>query len=84
MIISKKKKKKKLDNVSYDLNYLLYILTFSLSWVPTVCVTMSLFFSDIGVHPVPYILSSEYFPTSIRSQVSNLYSVTIRITKILQ
>ncbi|XP_064118689.1 facilitated trehalose transporter Tret1-like [Macrobrachium nipponense] len=44
----------------------------TLSWVPTVCLTVSLFICDIGVHPVPYILSSEYFSTSIRSQASSL------------
>ncbi|XP_068248015.1 facilitated trehalose transporter Tret1-like [Palaemon carinicauda] len=44
----------------------------SLTWVPTVCLTVSLFICDIGVHPVPYILSSEYFPTNIRSQASSL------------
>ncbi|KAK7068322.1 hypothetical protein SK128_016641 [Halocaridina rubra] len=44
----------------------------SLTWVPTVCVTVALFICDIGVHPVPYILSSEYFPTNIRSQASSV------------
>lgn len=44
----------------------------SLTWVPTVCVILSLFFCDIGVHPVPYILASEYFPTNIRSQASSV------------
>lgn len=44
----------------------------NLTWVPTVCVTLSLFFCDLGVHPVPYVLSSEYFPTSIRAQASSV------------
>lgn len=44
----------------------------NLTWVPTVCVTMSLFICDVGVHPVPFIVSSEYFPTSIRAQASSV------------
>ncbi|XP_069985325.1 facilitated trehalose transporter Tret1 [Penaeus vannamei] len=43
-----------------------------LEWVPTVCVCVSLFFCDIGVHPVPYVLSSEYFPTNLRAQASSI------------
>ncbi|XP_042875211.1 facilitated trehalose transporter Tret1-like [Penaeus japonicus] len=43
-----------------------------LKWVPTVCVTVALFFCDIGVHPVPYVLSSEYFPTNLRAQASSI------------
>ncbi|KAG7154546.1 Facilitated trehalose transporter Tret1-like 17 [Homarus americanus] len=31
-----------------------------------------LFIGDIGIHPVPYIVSSEYFPTSIRPQASSV------------
>ncbi|XP_063858739.1 facilitated trehalose transporter Tret1-like isoform X2 [Scylla paramamosain] len=47
--------------------------TFSkLSWVPMVCVMVSLFFCDIGVHPIPFIISSEYFPTNIRAQASSV------------
>ncbi|XP_045593310.1 facilitated trehalose transporter Tret1-like [Procambarus clarkii] len=43
-----------------------------LTWVPTVCVTVALFICDIGVHPVPYIVASEYFPTRIRAQASSV------------
>lgn len=47
--------------------------TFSkLTWVPMVCVMVSLFFCDIGVHPLPFIISSEYFPTNIRAQASSV------------
>ncbi|KAG0711150.1 Facilitated trehalose transporter Tret1 [Chionoecetes opilio] len=44
----------------------------NLSWVPMVCVMISLFFGDIGVHPIPFIISSEYFPTNIRAQASSV------------
>ncbi|XP_053639558.2 facilitated trehalose transporter Tret1 [Cherax quadricarinatus] len=43
-----------------------------MTWLPTVCVTMALFICDIGVHPIPYIVASEYFTTSIRSQASSV------------
>lgn len=45
------------------------VLCCSLTWVPMVCVMASLFFCDMGVHPIPFIIASEYFPTNIRAQV---------------
>ncbi|KAK7073890.1 hypothetical protein SK128_011750, partial [Halocaridina rubra] len=41
----------------------------SLPWVPMVCVSVSLFIADLGLHPVPYMLAAEYFPTNVRIQV---------------
>ncbi|XP_045135931.1 facilitated trehalose transporter Tret1-like isoform X2 [Portunus trituberculatus] len=57
-----------------------------LSWLPMVCVMTSLFFCDIGVHPIPFIISSEYFSTNIRAQASSVcFSVgTIIIFGVLQ
>ncbi|KAK4286871.1 hypothetical protein Pmani_040040 [Petrolisthes manimaculis] len=43
-----------------------------LTWVPATCITLSLFFCDLGVHPVPFIVASEYFPTKIRAQASSV------------
>lgn len=34
-----------------------------------VCLAIALFAGDIGIDPIPYILSAEYFPTKIRTQV---------------
>ncbi|KAG0714463.1 Facilitated trehalose transporter Tret1 [Chionoecetes opilio] len=44
----------------------------NLTWVPMVCVMTSLSFCEIGVHPIPFMISSEYFPTNIRAQASSV------------
>ncbi|KAK7073316.1 hypothetical protein SK128_022158 [Halocaridina rubra] len=41
-------------------------------WIPLACLMISQAGVAVGVNPVPYILSSEYFPTSIRSQASSI------------
>ncbi|KAK3853323.1 hypothetical protein Pcinc_040129 [Petrolisthes cinctipes] len=43
-----------------------------LTWIPATCVILALFFCDLGVHPVPFIVSSEYFSTKIRAQASSV------------
>lgn len=42
------------------------------SWVPTVCLMVAAFSSSLGIGPTPWMLSVEYFPTSIRSQVMSV------------
>ncbi|XP_042886551.1 facilitated trehalose transporter Tret1-like isoform X2 [Penaeus japonicus] len=44
----------------------------SYNWIPMVCLALALFAGDIGIDPIPYILSAEYFPTKIRTQVSSM------------
>ncbi|XP_066968308.1 facilitated trehalose transporter Tret1-2 homolog [Macrobrachium rosenbergii] len=45
-------------------------------WIPVVCLVISQAAMVVGVVPVPYILSSEYFPTFLRPQaISICYSV---------
>ncbi|XP_068247501.1 facilitated trehalose transporter Tret1-like [Palaemon carinicauda] len=44
----------------------------SLKWIPMVCVATCLFFGDIGLHPLPFTLAVEYFPTGVRSQASSV------------
>lgn len=41
-------------------------------YLPLLCLMVYMFASCIGAHPVPWILSTEYFPTSIRGQASGL------------
>ncbi|XP_068248541.1 facilitated trehalose transporter Tret1-like [Palaemon carinicauda] len=41
-------------------------------YLPLVCLTVYMFASCIGAHPVPWIISTEYFPTIIRGQASAL------------
>ncbi|XP_064079238.1 facilitated trehalose transporter Tret1-like [Macrobrachium nipponense] len=41
-------------------------------YLPLVCLTVYMFASCIGAHPVPWIISTEYFPTIIRGQASSL------------
>ncbi|XP_064118415.1 facilitated trehalose transporter Tret1-like isoform X2 [Macrobrachium nipponense] len=44
----------------------------SLKWIPMFCVATCLFFGDIGLHPLPFTLAVEYFPTSVRSLASSV------------
>lgn len=39
-------------------------------WVPLACLVVYMFVMCLGIRTVPYILASEYFPTTIRPQVS--------------
>ncbi|ROT66545.1 putative facilitated trehalose transporter Tret1-2-like [Penaeus vannamei] len=48
----------------------------SYNWIPMVCLAIALFAGDIGIDPIPYILSAEYFPTKIRTQVSSMCIVS--------
>ncbi|XP_068244709.1 facilitated trehalose transporter Tret1-like [Palaemon carinicauda] len=41
-------------------------------WVPLVCLMLSQAAVVLGVNPIPYILSNEYFPTALRSQASSI------------
>ncbi|XP_069982060.1 facilitated trehalose transporter Tret1 [Penaeus vannamei] len=45
------------------------VSTKDFTWVPLACLMLAAFSANLGVAPVPWILSVEYFPTSIRSQV---------------
>ncbi|KAK7076418.1 hypothetical protein SK128_014979, partial [Halocaridina rubra] len=45
---------------------------YSHEYLPLVCLTIYMFASCIGAHPVPWIISTEYFPTIIRGQASSL------------
>lgn len=42
------------------------------SWVPAACLMVAAFSSSLGIGPTPWMLSVEYFPTSIRSQVMSV------------
>ncbi|XP_066980094.1 facilitated trehalose transporter Tret1-like [Macrobrachium rosenbergii] len=44
----------------------------SWSWLPTVCLMTAAFAISLGIGPIPWLLSVEYFPTNIRSQVMGL------------
>ncbi|KAK7051429.1 hypothetical protein SK128_010949, partial [Halocaridina rubra] len=55
------------DKASYDDDtYTRY------NWVPLICVLITMFVLNIGAHPVPFILATEYFPTNIRAQASSI------------
>lgn len=41
----------------------------SWSWVPLACLMLAALGQSLGTGPIPWILSPEYFPTAIRSQV---------------
>ncbi|XP_066968806.1 facilitated trehalose transporter Tret1-like [Macrobrachium rosenbergii] len=41
-------------------------------WIPLVCLVISQAAGVLGANPIPFILSNEYFPTSIRSQASSI------------
>lgn len=43
-----------------------------LNWVPLLCVVVIMFILNVGAHPVPFILATEYFPTNIRAQASSI------------
>ncbi|XP_047476235.1 facilitated trehalose transporter Tret1-2 homolog [Penaeus chinensis] len=45
------------------------ISTADFTWVPLACLMLAAFSANLGAAPVPWILSVEYFPTAIRSQV---------------
>lgn len=46
--------------------------TSSYTWVPLVCLMANMAAVALGVNPVPYILTYEYFPTWLRPLVGNL------------
>lgn len=56
-----------LANCIFD--FFSFIFSPSYNWIPMVCLAIALFAGDIGIDPIPYILSAEYFPTKIRTQV---------------
>ncbi|XP_037782211.1 facilitated trehalose transporter Tret1-like [Penaeus monodon] len=59
-------------NVTSHLNKYLTgqsIRTEDFTWVPLACLMLAAFSANLGAAPAPWILSVEYFPTSIRSQV---------------
>nr|XP_053644763.1 facilitated trehalose transporter Tret1-like isoform X1 [Cherax quadricarinatus]XP_053644765.1 facilitated trehalose transporter Tret1-like isoform X1 [Cherax quadricarinatus]XP_053644766.1 facilitated trehalose transporter Tret1-like isoform X1 [Cherax quadricarinatus]XP_053644767.1 facilitated trehalose transporter Tret1-like isoform X1 [Cherax quadricarinatus]XP_053644768.1 facilitated trehalose transporter Tret1-like isoform X1 [Cherax quadricarinatus]XP_053644769.1 facilitated trehalos len=41
-------------------------------WIPLVCLMVSQAGVAMGVNPIPYILSNEYFPTWIRAQAASV------------
>lgn len=41
-------------------------------WVPLGCLVIYMFVMCLGIRTVPYILAAEYFPTTIRPQVSTI------------
>ncbi|MPC15324.1 Facilitated trehalose transporter Tret1 [Portunus trituberculatus] len=54
----------------------------ALGWVPLVSVIMISFGLQIGAQPVTFLLSAEYFPTSVRGQFSNIYLNTLQVKQI--
>lgn len=54
----------------YNVMHLFSIRTEDFTWVPLACLMLAAFSANLGAAPAPWILSVEYFPTSIRSQVS--------------
>ncbi|KAK3884051.1 hypothetical protein Pcinc_011659 [Petrolisthes cinctipes] len=46
-------------------------------WVPLVCFLVLMLALNIGVHPVPYILTVEYFPTYVRGQLYSYMKETL-------
>ncbi|KAK7066650.1 hypothetical protein SK128_010978 [Halocaridina rubra] len=42
------------------------------NWIPTVCLMSAAFSISLGIGPIPWMLSVEYFPTHIRSQVMSV------------
>ncbi|XP_064095454.1 facilitated trehalose transporter Tret1-like [Macrobrachium nipponense] len=44
----------------------------SWDWMPTACLMTAAFAISLGIGPIPWLLSVEYFPTNIRSQVMSL------------
>nr|XP_027216365.1 facilitated trehalose transporter Tret1-like [Penaeus vannamei] len=48
------------------------VITRSHEYLPLLCLMVYMFASCIGAHPVPWILSTEYFPTTTRGQASGL------------
>ncbi|XP_068219958.1 facilitated trehalose transporter Tret1-like [Palaemon carinicauda] len=49
-----------------------YLTGMSWNWVPTVCLMTAAFAISLGIGPIPWLLSVEYFPTHIRSQVMSI------------
>ncbi|XP_042884241.1 solute carrier family 2, facilitated glucose transporter member 8-like [Penaeus japonicus] len=43
-----------------------------MNWLPLLCVLVIMFIMNVGLHPVPFILATEYFPTNIRAQASSI------------
>lgn len=41
-------------------------------WVPLACLVVYMFVMCLGIRTVPYILASEYFPTTIRPQATSV------------
>ncbi|XP_042889597.1 facilitated trehalose transporter Tret1-like [Penaeus japonicus] len=41
-------------------------------WVPLACLVIYMFVMCLGIRTVPYILASEYFPTTIRPQATSV------------
>ncbi|KAK7066654.1 hypothetical protein SK128_010982 [Halocaridina rubra] len=42
------------------------------NWIPTVCLMVAAFSVSLGIGPIPWTLSVEYFPTHIRSQMMSI------------
>ncbi|KAK7068727.1 hypothetical protein SK128_001441 [Halocaridina rubra] len=54
----------------------------SFSWVPTACLMVCAYGSSLGIGPIPWLLSAEYFPTTIRPQVLAICSISANIMTI--
>ncbi|XP_068239948.1 facilitated trehalose transporter Tret1-like isoform X2 [Palaemon carinicauda] len=52
------------------------------SWVPSLLLMTVAFGSSIGIGSIPWLLSTEYFPTTIRPQVLAICSITGNVTSI--
>lgn len=52
-------------------------------WVPLASLMLAAFGQALGSGPIPWILSSEYFPTSIRSQVGHCGVSVIPFTAVM-
>ncbi|XP_066986701.1 facilitated trehalose transporter Tret1-like [Macrobrachium rosenbergii] len=52
------------------------------SWVPSLMLMTVAFGSSLGIGSLPWLLSTEYFPTTIRPQVLSICSITANMTSI--
>ncbi|XP_064105614.1 facilitated trehalose transporter Tret1-like [Macrobrachium nipponense] len=52
------------------------------SWVPSLMLMTVAFGSSLGIGSLPWLLSTEYFPTTIRPKVLAICSITANVTSI--
>ncbi|XP_045135637.1 solute carrier family 2, facilitated glucose transporter member 8-like [Portunus trituberculatus] len=84
-IVTKASMHKRDESTFEELNETLMAKSFARrhTWVPVTCLLVFMAGASLGIAQVPFILNSEYFPTTIRAQASSICLMASNLLNVL-